>query len=251
MEDTKLKVVIVKLGGSLITHKDKPMSVNIKSLKRVVNMLKIANTRYFLVHGGGSFGHFIASRYNLSSTSKTTSIEGISETRAVMQELNSWVLRILVNEGFKPYTIPPQFLFKSWSLVRSLMKSGLTPLSHGDVIWDRGFRIISGDEIIKEAAKVLKPRMAIFAMKAPGILENVEDENSLIKDLKEKKLPSFKPAQYDVTGGIRRKIEIAFEIAKLGIDVIFVKGDSEELAKAIKGLPFRGTVVKGCRNLER
>ncbi len=250
MEDTKLKEVIVKLGGSLITHKDKPMSVNVKSLRKAVNMLKIANARYFLVHGGGSFGHFMASRFNLRSVSKTTSIEGISETKAVMQELNSWVLRILINGGFRPYTIPPQFLFKSWSLVRSLMKRGLTPLSHGDVVWDRGFRIISGDEIIKEAAKTLKPKIVIFAMKTPGILEDVKDENSLIKELEKRKLPSFKLTRYDVTGGVRRKIEIAFEIAKLGIDVIFVKGDSEELAKAIKGLPFRGTVVKGCRNLE-
>ena len=237
-----VRLVVVKLGGSLITNKDRPFSLNIPSMVKAINYLGRSGVKAFLVHGGGSFGHYQASRHGLGQEAVRRNA-GVPETKASMQELDLWVLYVMMSSGLRPFPIPPQFI--DWGLIERVAASGLTPVSYGDVYYDGlEAKIIGGDQIIEESVRNLDVERVVFALSVPGILKNLEDSSSIIEELRE--VPPFlKASSMDVTGGIRAKVETALRISKMGIDVAFVKGDTDEFIKALRGLPFRGTIVRG------
>jgi isopentenyl phosphate kinase len=49
---------IIKLGGSVITKKDKKYETDVETLCRIASYLSISKPSV-IVHGGGSFGHYI------------------------------------------------------------------------------------------------------------------------------------------------------------------------------------------------
>mmetsp|Transcript_25202 Transcript_25202/g.49151 ORF Transcript_25202/g.49151 Transcript_25202/m.49151 type:complete len:139 (+) Transcript_25202:63-479(+) len=59
---TSSDVVLIKLGGAALTHKNRFETIDSKSMAQAVDLLKneyVRNgTRMVLVHGAGSFGHF-------------------------------------------------------------------------------------------------------------------------------------------------------------------------------------------------
>ncbi|MGD8543676.1 MAG: hypothetical protein PVG48_00980, partial [Candidatus Bathyarchaeota archaeon] len=78
-----VKPTVLKLGGSVITNKEKPLTPNLSAIKRLANEISKANvSRLVLVHGGGSFGHPIAKQYAIEKGYKDqTQIMGFSKTR--------------------------------------------------------------------------------------------------------------------------------------------------------------------------
>ena len=108
-------VTLLKLGGSLITHKDVPLSVNWIALKRVANAISDSRLpskkrHLVLVHGGGSFGHYYAGKFGLSMRPKAVPAISIAKTTESMVELHSAVLRALVSARVAPETILAQEL---------------------------------------------------------------------------------------------------------------------------------------------
>ena len=72
-----MSVIIIKLGGSLITNKNIPFSVDYNSINNIIKQIKNfyeqnTNSKLILVHGGGSFGHPMALNYKIH--------EGINES---------------------------------------------------------------------------------------------------------------------------------------------------------------------------
>lgn len=237
-----VKLVAVKLGGSLITNKDKGFSLNVKSTIKAIDCIRRSGVKVFLVHGGGSFGHYQAFRYGLSTNARKGPV-GVSETRLAMQELNVWISYFMISIGLHPFTIPPQFL--DWKLVDRTADAGLVPLTYGDAYFDgQVSKIISGDRLVEEAARNLNVERVVFALSVPGVLRDPNDPNSIIKELKGD-VPFSRPLGMDVTGGMKEKVKIALKIARRGIDVAFVKGDTDEFIKALRGHSFRGTIVRG------
>jgi isopentenyl phosphate kinase len=57
---------VIKLGGSAITHKDSPLSPNIEVIEQIARELikfDLKKKKIVLIYGGGSFGHYVASKY--------------------------------------------------------------------------------------------------------------------------------------------------------------------------------------------
>ncbi|MFI5416812.1 MAG: gamma-glutamyl kinase, partial [Nitrososphaerales archaeon] len=50
-------MILIKLGGSIITNKEKPLSPRISTIDKISKQLKKIHEPIILVHGGGSFGH--------------------------------------------------------------------------------------------------------------------------------------------------------------------------------------------------
>ena len=97
-------------------------------------------------------------------------------------------------------------------------------------------------------AKILKPRLCIFAL----------NEDGLYSDLKSKKVihelqgehPLISENKMDVTGCMARKVEEATKISKMGMNVFFVNGNKpERIVKAIKNRKFEGTLFRSKRNV--
>jgi len=53
-------IILLKLGGSLLTDKNKPFSIREDVVKSAVRQVIEANKKIILIHGGGSFGHPLA-----------------------------------------------------------------------------------------------------------------------------------------------------------------------------------------------
>jgi len=91
-----LRPVVLKLGGSVITEKAKPLTPNLKAVKRLAEEISDAKvTSLVVVHGGGSFGHPVASMYKIAEGfADKGQLVGFSKTHEAMVSLNKIVVQI-------------------------------------------------------------------------------------------------------------------------------------------------------------
>ena len=247
--------VVVKLGGSFITQKDRLFTFREKEVKEAVSAMKGTGRDFAIVHGGGSFGHPVAKRFGLSGSTFSKSSVGVSETRLAMHNLSYLLYIQLGTAGFKPYLLNSSSLIRMdggplagySTLLAELVRTGLTPLTHGDVqLFYEGYRIVSGDHLAYLFCKALKPSRMVYVLDQPGILKTAGDPTSVVRELtvSQAKELRFEGAE-DATGGITTKIKTACEIASLGVETCFVSGfDRDGLIRALTGEKFSGTTLK-------
>src|SRR5574341_700598 len=60
-----MELALLKLGGSIVTFKNKPVSVNKGAIERISKQLRKVRKPLIVVHGGGSFGHYYSVRYDM------------------------------------------------------------------------------------------------------------------------------------------------------------------------------------------
>lgn len=248
--------VVVKFGGSVITDKKHPLTLNLDAINALSRTLAMHHSKKIIVHGGGSFGHYYAKLAGLN-----TKCENVYEpnkvvaTRKSMFELNSHIINSLAFHGLNPYTITPFYWYKDFSelksLILKLLSQNFSPVFFGDVVPCKGgFKILSGDDISYLLCKMLKPSRMIFCIDVDGIFQSPKLEGPIIKELDPKMIKNVivKEHAVDVTGGMLRKIKIAYKISKLGIDVFFVNGFKQDaLLKALNGEYGVGTCMRGIR----
>lgn len=239
----------------MITYKDRPSTVNMKALDKISASLSKAKMHLVLVHGGGSYGHYFASKYGLTMRDSKALPEGVSRTRLAMLELNLKVLYSLVKHGFNPFPLSPSLISRTprrlGDYIYTLVARGLTPVTYGDVLMGRsGFYVLSGDKIARILSEVLKPERVIFLMDVDGIFEDVNKPSSLIQELRPENLVKVRSTEVkaDVTGGIGFKLKEAVGIARRGVDVFFIDGrEPKRIMRALKGMKVRGTIIRGMR----
>ena len=252
-------LTICKLGGSVITYKDKPLAPNIKAIKALAKALFKFDGKLVIIHGGGSFGHYIASRFGLGQSPSRVSPEAVAMTRYSMLELHLSVLRISLDAGLRIYSVPLSGMMNqrrpSRQKIEALVNytdTGLIPMTFGDALVSKmGSYVVSGDQIATALSKYLRPRRVIFALDVNGIYQDPK-KTTLIRELKIAKTSNliFSKGKIDVTGGIERKIKEATKIANMGIDVSFVSGlVPQRLLDAADGKAPLGTIIRGRRGL--
>jgi isopentenyl phosphate kinase len=242
-------VILVKLGGSLITDKSVPFSYRGNVVSSLGGEIASSRKRVVIVHGGGSFGHTVAKKYGLSSNHFSSRSDGVGETRKAMYDLNGLVCKSLLDAGVSPYVFAPFDLLlrgrtRAASWLNGLLDSGLTPTTFGDVSSNpEGFRVLSGDTMMYELARMLKPERCIFTLNVDGIYEG--KRNTLVPRISIRKLQEMKvKSEEDATGGIGLKLKVAAKLASTGTAVSFVSGfRRKEFSKALNGLSFYGTTV--------
>ena len=245
------RAVIVKLGGSVITDKSKPFSYRSDVVSALAEEIASSDEKAIVVHGGGSFGHPVAKQEGISSDEAAASASAVSKTRGAMYDLNGLLCRTMAENKLFPYPFSPfDVIVKAGKApvsqwLRGLLKSGLTPVTFGDVtLTPAGFRVLSGDLMVLELAKILEPERCIFALDADGVYE--EGTRVIIPELSPSKVRKMQVSRgEDVTGGMKLKLEVAAKIAALGPKVFFVSGyRRNEFSKALKGAEFYGTVIR-------
>jgi len=248
--------VVVKLGGSFVTKKGDDFSFREEDVGRAAEALRQAGAKLAIVHGGGSFGHPLAVRYGLSSSRPKKGSEGVPETRLAMHHLSYMICQQLLKAGLRPFLLHATSLVRPdgspapghETLLRQLLKSGLTPVSHGDVFpFKQGFKVLSGDHLAFLFCRALKPRRMVYVLDQPGILEREGEPSSLIRELNVRELRRMVfPTGRDATGGIGAKLEAARKITSLGVEVRFVSGfNLDGLIRAVSGANFEGTLLRG------
>lgn len=246
-------MILMKLGGSIITNKEKPLTANRNSIRSIASSLKNVTEPIVIIHGGGSFGHYWSVKYDMHTKPQRYSVKGVSIVKNSMVELNNIVLELFLESGLKPYCLPPSdFMIRDKPLINKvkeipkIAKTGLTPISYGDAMWfgKNKFYILSGDRIMGILCKLLRPRLAIFITNVDGVYSDMKEKRLLREITKEK--PVTSEVIMDVTGGMSRKIKEAFSISKGGTDVFFVNGNiPKRITNAINGKSFEGTIFRG------
>ena len=81
--------MILKVGGSVITDKGRPLAIDREAMEAVCGEISRAYVdgvrRIVVIHGGGSYGHYIVSRIRESKGS--IDLHGFSEVAWWMGEL--------------------------------------------------------------------------------------------------------------------------------------------------------------------
>ncbi|XP_010477836.1 PREDICTED: uncharacterized protein LOC104756878 [Camelina sativa] len=221
-------------------------------------------SKFVVVHGAGSFGHFQASRSGVhkGGLEKPIVKAGFVATRISVTNLNLEIVRALAREGIPTIGMSPfacgwstskrDVASADLSVVAKTIDSGFVPVLHGDAVLDNilGCTILSGDVIIRHLADHLKPEYVVFLTDVLGVYDRPPSEPDavLLKEISVGQDGSWKVVNpvlehtvdysvvaHDTTGGMETKISEAAMIAKLGIDVYIVKAATAHSQRALSG----------------
>jgi len=251
------EVVLIKLGGSVVTHKERPMTINKMAIDRIFKSLLSIKVPIILVHGGGSFGHYWSIKYDMHSKPDRYPPDGIAAVHESMISLNHIIAKSMIKFKLNPYAVSPfSFISGNKPLVKkifelaSMTRDKIIPVTYGDVVYraNHKYSILSGDELMTMISHVLKPKKVIFAVNVDGIYTDPQGKQ-VIQTIEEKSLIKFSNVNFDITGGMKRKVREALKISLGGMDVHFVNGfKPERLLKLIENKKTEGTVIKGKRS---
>ena len=245
-------MILIKLGGSIITNKEKPLSARRKTIDNILNQIKRIREPKILVHGGGSYGHYWSVKYDMHTKPAKYDMRGVSIVKNSMIDLNKIILDSSVKNRINAYCLPPTDFMNGNKPIKNkiltineIAKSGLTPVTYGDALWfgKKKSYILSGDIIMTVIGKILKPRLSVFVLDVDGVYSNTKSKK-LIHDFKKEK-PVISKNKIDVTGGMTRKITEATNMSKSGLKVFFVNGNKpKRILDAVSGKKFEGTIFR-------
>lgn len=245
-------MILIKLGGSIITNKEKPLSPRKKTIDNIAKQLKKISEPVIIVHGGGSFGHYWSVKYDMHTKPAKYDYHGVAVVKNSMIDLNKIILDSMTKNKLNPYCLPPtDFMVGNKPItskvkeMKKIAESKLIPVTFGDALWygQKKSYILSGDKIMSIIAKALRPRLSIFVLSVDGLYSNFKTKR-LIYDMKDQHA-SIQDIPMDVTGGMKRKVEEATRISKMGLKVFFVNGNKpQRIIDAVQKNKFEGTTFR-------
>ncbi|MEM1635188.1 MAG: isopentenyl phosphate kinase [Thermosphaera sp.] len=255
-------IVFLKAGGSLITFKDRPVSVNYEALKTLAEALKKVHENVTIVmgNGGGSFAHYTVSKYASESMLKllvkcqqsTRLLNRLIVDYLVFHDIPATGLQTSAVIGYGKETIkvftPP---------IVNLLKNNIIPVLYGEcILSDSGsIEIFSTEKVFEVLSSVLKPsRIVLLADVAgvyscdpkkcsnPKLIRHINDSNlnEILNSLEEE-------LGRDATGGMFSKVKSMSELSrKTGVKVILTSGfNAEYIVDAVTGkVPKEATVIE-------
>ncbi|ABW01832.1 isopentenyl phosphate kinase [Caldivirga maquilingensis] len=253
-------MILIKLGGSAFSNKAKPLSFHEEPVRNLALLIKQHGITPVLIHGGGSFAHPVAKAYGLDKGIRDDAqLIGVSLTSLTLSLLNERITSIFSKLGLPTYTIRTGAVFMRTlsglklsgdvvDLVRRLVGMRIIPVFYGDVIHDYelGFSILSGDEIMVELAKRLKPRYALFLMDVEGVYSEGPRRGELIRVFKPSTSISYSSSGVDATGGLMGKLKHAIELAEMSVQTYLCSVMDQESISLI----LTGGEPRGCTRIE-
>jgi|JFJP01.1.fsa_nt_gi isopentenyl phosphate kinase len=213
------ETIFLKLGGSLITDKDKPYTPRLDKLKDLALEIKTvldSNPELILIlgHGSGSFGHTAAKKYGtrdgapLAPTERSPHFlrkwgeteggkeywKGFAEVRFQAAELTRYVMQTLLEAGVPAISFSPSASMVSFNrkvtshnilAIRKSLAAHLLPVVHGDVAFDEalGGTILSTEDVFAFLAEHLPPTRILLAGIEAGVWEDFPARTRLVKQI--------------------------------------------------------------------
>ncbi len=264
-------MIFLKLGGSLITDKERPQTPRLDTLRDLSTQIATArahdpNLLLLIGHGSGSFGHVAAKKYatrdGLDKNSSSADYwRGFTEVGHEAAALNKIVMDALREATIPAVAIPPSGSVtaqngevKIWDLrpIKSALKKGIIPVIHGDVIFDEvlGGTILSTEDLFMYLAREMRPQRILLAGLEDGIYADFP--------ARKHKVESVTPTSYkeirgsigasvgtDVTGGMDSKVSqmLALVEKNPALEVVLFSGEKENaLERALQGKKL-GTLI--------
>jgi len=256
-----MNMILVKLGGSVITDKTGLKAFREDQTKRLALEISRSGKEVFLIHGAGSFGHVLAHRHSLQNGFKSKDqVQGLARVMSDVRELNQKVVETFERSGIPCASIPPSAVAEldegilvhlPTHLFMAYSELGLMPVTFGDVCLDRtrGFGICSGDQLMEWLAREFRPERVIFCADVDGIFTsdpNVDPKAEIIHEVDERTLEGLPRTEryLDVTGSIYGKIESMLRISSHSMDCMVINGQvGGRLESALGGEEVIGSRV--------
>ncbi|MFD1642878.1 isopentenyl phosphate kinase [Halohasta litorea] len=228
MTGTDSDLVVLKLGGSVITDKDSPETVDDEALHRVLDAVastsKSEDGRLVVVHGGGSFGHVHAADHGVSTTTGTSDAAAATAIHGAMKRLNGVVVDRLQERGVAALPVHPLsvaardaegVLSLPAGATEGLLEEGFVPVLHGDVIAhaNEGVTVLSGDEIVTSLADSLGASRVGLCSTVPGVLDEHDAVIEEVRSFEDVASVLGDSESTDVSGGMAGKVQ---ELLDLG-----------------------------------
>jgi isopentenyl phosphate kinase len=266
LELSQPRPTVLKIGGSVITDKNKELGVQMEAISRIADEILEANMKnLIIVHGGGSFGHPVAQKHAIKEGFKEeTQIIGFAETHHVMTVLNGLFMDALIWRGIPAVSITPSscimtqngriICFEDTPL-KQLTNMGFIPVLYGDAVFDTelGFTILSGDQLVSFLAMRFNAKNIVIGVDVDGLYDVDPKTDAKAKMFDHLTLKELKNVQKllggsnacDVTGGMANKIVELIPVIEHGIPVLIVNATKPKyICKALKGERVKGTFIE-------
>jgi isopentenyl phosphate kinase len=260
-------LVLLKLGGSLITDKARPLTAReglIRQLAGEVAVFRKAHPETSLVvgHGSGSFGHAIASQYQTQNGVHTLEEwQGFAEVWQAAHQLNQIVIRHLAEAGLPVITFAPSAGITAdarevaaWDLapLKEALAHRLIPVVLGDVVFDRtlGGTIFSTEKVFQYLTQALHPDRLLLAGIEKGVYSDPARSKAIIPVITPENhaavLPQLSGSHHaDVTGGMQSKVALMLALVQQNPGLtarIFSAEAPGSLVQALEGAEL-GTLI--------
>jgi isopentenyl phosphate kinase len=224
-------LTILKLGGSLLTDKEKPYTLRENILNNVTKEIKSCLDggligHIIILHGVGSFGHPPVLENKLHYGFRgPEQLEPLSKTQQIVNKF-----RLILVDAFQEAEIPVILMHPSSMVVsekmrmkkyfleplKRFMKLGIIPLLGGDLVSDSemGFSIGSADQLAVILAKELGARRLVFATDVEGIFlsdPKINLDAEIIEEIHIEDIPSIlerigEASKADASGKMKGKL---------------------------------------------
>ncbi len=264
------KLILLKLGGSLITDKTKPYTAKQDIIANLASQVREVFDRdrdlqLIIGNGGGSFPHYPAVTYHMKDGIHDEKQKmGFCMVQDAAARLNRIVVAELLAHDIRACTVSPSSIstsengeIKTLSLesILGFLRLGITPVIYGDIVADSvvGSKIFSTEQLLSELAKRFSSHnIKVAKIIHNGVTKGVLDENGRVIPLITKnnfgrlRHMFYSTEGYDVTGGMIHKVEESLELTDLGIETLIINGSHQKtiLRDALLGKKIEGTVIK-------
>jgi len=242
------KLQFLKLGGSLITDKEKPRTARQEMIDRLVSEIRGAlesrpGQQLLLGHGSGSFGHVVARQYGTRlGVRSPTDWRGFAVVWQEARSLNQIVMDALYQAGLPAIAFPVSSSAVTedgqivrWDIepLRAALRAGLVPVVYGDVAFDRklGGTILSTEDIFSYLAGKLKPFRILLAGMEQGVWADYPGKTQLISQITPQTYAETlavygATAGDDVTGGMGGKVQDMLDLVRAlpGLEAVIFSG---------------------------
>lgn len=208
---------VLKLGGSVVTRKAEPETVDRANLATLADAVAGHDGALVLVHGGGSFGHHHASQRGVSTDDGTRDASDARAIHAAMVDLNDAVVGALADRAVPALPVQPLSAAsrdESGDLtlppgpVETMLGEDYVPVLHGDVVSHAGtgVTVVSGDELVVHLATALDADRVGLCSAVPGVLDADGDVVSRVEAFDDVADALGGSDATDVTGGMAAKV---------------------------------------------
>jgi len=260
-------LVIIKLGGSLITEKELPWppitrkQTLARIAKEISSALKKKKVNLIIVHGAGNFGHPIVKQSKIDQGIKNGEKEkllSLGKTQILQNTLNIEVCNELIKNNIPAFPYQPSSIITmeekskikpfNTSIIKKLLSLGAIPVLYGVPAIDekQNISILSGDDLLPYLAKELNATKIIYATTENGVYDKNEKTIPLITP---KNYNNFAPqikesqAEKDTTGGMMAKVH---KIIKTNsIRALIINGNTKgTILSALTDKKTEGTTIE-------
>lgn len=262
IDQQEKQIILIKLGGSVITDKTKPETLRIDTIRTIAKSIhRLIQTyrttyRFIIGNGAGSFGHYHAK----NNTSEDSHMK-VSTIQDAVARLNRNIITAFLDQGIPAISIQPSALLslshsqenktgesktsgkvQLAEVLGELAARCYVPVIYGDIVpTNVSEAVIYSTEKLFEMIVDSMPEHSINKVihltSVNGVMDSAGNTIPVITrgNWATNKTCITDTHGFDVTGGMLHKVESALRFADQGIETIIIRGsDAHVLSEIIE-----------------